>query len=43
LCEEWGAEDGHFKLKKFYDVIMELFEEEEEDKWAVETLTWWNR
>lgn len=41
-CEEWGVEDGQFILQDFYHAILELFEDEE-DKWVVETLAWWNR
>lgn len=41
-CEEWGAEDGNFILEAFYKVIMELFEDEE-DQWVIDTLDWWNK
>ncbi|KAH9984331.1 hypothetical protein BJV77DRAFT_966229 [Russula vinacea] len=40
--EEWGAEDGQFMLQEFYQIIMELFEDEE-DEWVLETLAWWNQ
>ena len=40
-CEEWGAEDGQFILQDFYQAILELFDDEE-DEWAVDTLAWWN-
>jgi hypothetical protein len=39
LCEEWGAEDGQFILKDFYDVILELFSDEE-DEWVIEMLAY---
>ena len=41
-CEEWGVEDGQFILQDFYEAILELFEDEE-DEWVVDTLTWWNK
>lgn len=41
-CEEWGVEDGQFILQDFYEAILELFEDEE-DEWVVKTLSWWNK
>jgi hypothetical protein len=35
------VEDSQFNLQKFYNAIVELFEEE--DDWAAETLAWWNQ
>lgn len=29
-------------LQEFYQIIMELFEDEE-DEWVLETLAWWNQ
>jgi len=40
-CKEWGAEDGNFILERFYKMILELFEDME-DEWVIETLAWWN-
>jgi hypothetical protein len=40
-CEEWGAEDGLFILQDFYQAVLELFDDEE-DEWVIETLAWWN-
>ena len=35
-------EDGQFILEDFYDSILKLFEDED-DEWVIDTLTWWNK
>ncbi|KAI0282712.1 hypothetical protein BC826DRAFT_864669, partial [Russula brevipes] len=38
--ESWSNQDGGFHADIFYENIVELFED---DDWAKETLTWWNK
>jgi hypothetical protein len=40
-CIDWGTEDGNFILQRFYKIILELFEDEDDD-WVITTLKWWN-
>ncbi|OBZ72976.1 hypothetical protein A0H81_07168 [Grifola frondosa] len=41
LCAqlEWTVVDNAFSLDRFYDLILELFEDAD---WASDTLRWWN-
>jgi hypothetical protein len=37
-----GAEDGQFILQFFFEAILELFKDEE-DEWVEDILTWWKK
>ncbi|KAK0433072.1 hypothetical protein EV421DRAFT_1910364 [Armillaria borealis] len=39
----WTCCDGKFDLQKFYEVIVDMYEDFPEDPWAVESLAWWNK
>ncbi|KAJ7599654.1 hypothetical protein C8J56DRAFT_718541, partial [Mycena floridula] len=39
---EWGMQDGAFDDHLFYQVILNLFDDRE-DEWVIETLAWWDR
>lgn len=41
--ETWNTTDVHFNYEKFFEWIVEMFEEVPEDIWVVETLAWWQR
>jgi len=38
--ESWSSEDSTFDSSSFFQNIMKLFNDED---WANETLTWWNK
>ncbi|KAF8493769.1 hypothetical protein F5888DRAFT_1599262, partial [Russula emetica] len=40
---EWAMQDMAFNLQDFYYNILFLFENEQDDDWASETLAYWNR
>ncbi|KAK0188833.1 hypothetical protein F5146DRAFT_1140393 [Armillaria mellea] len=39
----WTCCDGKFNLEKFYEVIVDMYEDFSEDLWAMESLVWWNK
>ncbi|KAA1471035.1 hypothetical protein DENSPDRAFT_836974 [Dentipellis sp. KUC8613] len=40
--ETWGREDGSFDMQQFYQNIVNLFEDDLECQWSIDTLKWWN-
>jgi hypothetical protein len=41
--EHWTALDGNFNLEVFYNLIVDLFEQDPNDPWVVDTLEFWNK
>lgn len=41
--EKWSSKDGSFEIDVFYENIAQVFEEYPNDKFAVETLAWYQR
>ncbi|KAF8881882.1 hypothetical protein BD779DRAFT_1445162 [Infundibulicybe gibba] len=40
---KWSVIDGNFSLEELFYNIVELFENDPKDAWAVETLEWWKK
>ena len=39
---KWRSLHEQFRLDTFYDNIVSMFEENAENLWVKETLSWWN-
>jgi len=39
---KWGNADNQFRLDTLYDDIVSMFEENADNPWVEETLSWWN-
>lgn len=40
--EAWAVDDQGFNLSEFFDLVVELFEEDPSSDWAISTLTWFD-
>ena len=40
--ETWATEDGDFNYRQFWQAIVELFDDRDDER-SVSTLAWWNR
>jgi hypothetical protein len=41
--DDWRLDDGLFSKQEFFNRVIELFEQDPDDEWCVETLEWWNK
>jgi hypothetical protein len=39
----WTDQDGTFNYPQFYYGVVELFEDDLESSWSIETLAWWQK
>jgi len=39
---KWGLLHKQFRLDTFYNNIVSMFEENADDPWVKDTLSWWN-
>lgn len=42
LAERWTTVDGNFHFEPFYELILQLLEDEE-DPWYIDLIKFWNR
>ncbi|KAK0431437.1 hypothetical protein EV421DRAFT_1743106 [Armillaria borealis] len=41
--DSWTRCDGKFDLQKFYEAVVDMYEDFPEDPWAIASLAWWNK